>query len=327
VVISHFPNPLKFIGIVFLIALSAVAAPHAFAQEPVRGDKIVRNDGRAFEIKNSPRTYSPSKSVTIDPRQLVNQTVPTRQLLQFNALPNSIIVTSAPSPESVIGADGRTRVGDTTVFPYSAIVELEIDFPYGSVLCSGWMIGPDTVATAAHCLYYSGLGGWAQNVMAYPGRDGTLAPFGSVAGLNWNVRQKWIDTQGPRHDYGVIKLSSPIGDTVGYFGYEYNARSPFFIGKPVTVSGYPGDKYNAEAYTQWQMAGTIAKAHKRRLFYTIDTFGGQSGSPLFGRWVRKDCDPCAFGIHTYGVGGNWDMNSATRITRPVFNFMQSAAAP
>ncbi|RIK18768.1 MAG: hypothetical protein DCC52_15630 [Chloroflexi bacterium] len=89
-------------------------------------------------------------------------------------------VNSSTKPFRRASSCSLTRCPITTVFPYSAIVELEIDFPYGSVLCSGWMIGPDTVATAAHCLYYSGLGGWAQNVMAYPGRDGTLAPFGSV---------------------------------------------------------------------------------------------------------------------------------------------------
>lgn len=315
------------IAISLLLLFAVVPAPRAFAQAPTRDDKIVRNDGRTFEIQNSARTYSPSNAVTIDPRQLKNETIPPRKLLQFHALPNSIIVDENPPPNSVIGADGRTRVLDTTVFPYSAIVQLEVDFRFGSALCSGWMIGPDTVATAAHCLHYPGLGGWAQSITAYPGRDGALAPFGGVAALNWNVRQKWIDTQGPGHDYGVIQLADPIGNTVGYFGYQYNTKNQFYVGKPVTVSGYPGDKNGDEAGTQWMMDGQIDKAHKRRLFYSIDTYGGQSGSPLYGKWTRKECDPCAFGIHTYGVGGNWTMNSATRITKGVFNFLQSASAP
>ncbi len=313
------------ISLLFLFAF--VSAPNAFAQEPARGDKIVRNDGRTFEIQDSARTYAPSNAVTIDSRQLKNEIVPPRKLLQFHALPNSIIVDENPPPNSVIGGDGRTRVPDTTVFPYSAIVQLEVDFRFGSALCSGWMMGPDTVATAAHCLYYSGLGGWAEAITAYPGRDGNVAPFGSVVATHWNVRQKWIDTQGPRHDYGVIQLADPIGNTVGYFGYQYNAKNQFYLGKPVTLSGYPGDKYGDEAGTQWMMDGQIDKVQKRRLFYTIDTYGGQSGSPLYGKWTRKECDPCAFGIHSYGVGGHWTMNSATRITKPVFNFLQSASAP
>ncbi len=324
--ISRFPILRQTIALAFVFLPLFFAAPSAFAQKPIAGDALVRNDGRVIEIKNSTRAYAPSKSVTIDARQLVNETVPPRQLLQFTAQANALAVSANASPDSIIGPDGRTRVANTAIFPYSAMVQLEIDFPYGSVLCSGWMNGADTVATAAHCLYYAGLGGWAQRITAYPGRDGALAPFGSVAALNWNVRQKWINTQGARHDYGVIRLAEPIGETVGYFGYEYTARNQFYVGKPVTLSGYPGDKYGAEAATQWMMSGQIAQARKRRLFYSIDTYGGQSGSPVYGVWTRKDCAPCVFGIHTYGVGGAWSINSATRITRPVFNFMQSAAA-
>ncbi len=310
-----------------LLLFVGVSAPRALAQQPDRGDKLVRNDGRAFEIQASPRAYSPSKSVTIAASQLKNEIVPRKKLLVFSGSPNALVVGDALTPDSIIGGDGRTRVPDTTVFPYSAITQLEIDFPFGSVLCSGWMISPNAVATAAHCLYYSALGGWAQTITAYPGRAGDLAPFGGVAATNWNVSQKWLNTQAPRHDYGVIQLAEPIGDTVGYFGYQFNTRNQFFVGKPVVVSGYPGDKYDAEAGTQWQMSGKIAQARKRRLFYNIDTYGGQSGSPLYGKWVRKDCDPCVFGIHTYGVGGNWTRNSATRITKGVFNFMQAASAP
>lgn len=320
---------IRKIGLVFfslLLLALASSAPRAFAQGPTRHNKIVRNDGRTFEIKASARAYSASKSVVIDRSALVNETVPTKKLLLLDALPNSIIASDGPPPTSVIGADGRTRVTDTTVFPYSAIVQLEVEFPFGTALCSGWMTGPDTVATAAHCLYYSGLGGWAEGITAYPGRNGSVAPFGGTAATFWNVRQKWIDTEGAGNDYGVIQLASPIGNTVGYFGYEYNTRNQFYLGRPVTVSGYPGDKFGGEADTQWMMDGTIGKAHKRRLFYDIDTYAGQSGSPLYGRWTRKDCDPCAFGIHTYGVGGNWTMNSATRITKDVFNFLQSAGS-
>jgi V8-like Glu-specific endopeptidase len=40
----------------------------------------------------------------------------------------------------------------------------------------------------------------------------------------------------------------------------------------------------------------------RRLFYEVDTFGGQSGAPV---WIHADenAPPVAVGIHAYGVGG------------------------
>jgi glutamyl endopeptidase len=295
------------------------------ADRPTRGDKIVRNDGSTFAIQDSPLTYSPSYAVTITPAQLKNETVPPKKLKLFAPNPNSIIGGDGPTPESIIGPDGRVKVTDTTVFPYSAIVEIEVDFPYASALCSGFLIAPATVATAGHCLYYSSFGGWAQSITVYPGRNGAIAPFGSVTGKTWSVRQKWVNRESPGVDYGVIQLTLPIGHTVGYFGYQYNDRNGFYVGKKATVSGYPGDKINADANTQWMMQGQIDIAHKRRLFYAMDTYAGQSGSPLYGAWVKRDCNPCGFGIHTYGVGGNWTENSATRITQGVFNFLQSAS--
>ncbi len=300
-------------------------APHARAGRPGQ-DNIVRNDGRVFEIQESPRTYSPSHAVTITRDQLKNERVPHQELVTVSPNPQNIR-DGALEPESIIGPDGRTRVTDTTVFPYSAIVDLEVHFDFATALCSGWMIAPDRVATAGHCLYYPGFGGWAKSIVAYPGRDGSNAPFGSVNATYWSVRQKWVNALSPGVDYGVIQLASPIGNTVGWFGYQYNDRNSFFIGRTVTVSGYPGDKTGDEADTQWMMQGQISSANKRRLFYSIDTYGGQSGSPLYGAWGKRECSPCGFGIHTYGVGGGWTENSATRITKSVFNFLQSAAAP
>lgn len=309
-----------------LVLLFTFPAPDARAQRPVRGEKIVRNDGRTITIQNSPLTFSPSFEGNHAASQRLNQSVTAKPLRLFAPKPNAAQGDDGPSPTSIIGEDGRVQVTDTTVFPYSAIVELEVNFRYAAAQCSGWMIAPDRIATAGHCLYYGSFGGWAESITAYPGRNGTNAPFGSFAAKHWSVPQRWINRRATGVDYGVIQLDSPIGDTVGYFGYKYTEKENFFPGRAATVGGYPGDKVNAQANTQWTMQGQISRARPRRLFYPIDTFAGQSGSPLYGRW-NKRCNPCGFGIHTYGVGGGWTENSATRITKNVFDFFQSASAP
>lgn len=309
-----------------LALLFASPPHHARAQRPVGGDTIVRNDGRTIAIQNSPLTLSPSFPGAIANHKLLNETVATKPLRLFAPKPNSAQGDDAPSPESIIGQDGRVQVADTTVFPYSAIIELEVNFPYTSAQCSGWMIGPDKIATAGHCLYYGSFGGWANSITAYPGRNGANAPFGSFAAKYWSVPQRWINGHATGRDYGVIQLNSRIGDTVGYFGYKYTERKNFFPSRTANVGGYPGDKVNDQANTQWTAQGQISRAKRRRLFYSMDTYAGQSGAPLYGRWNRN-CSPCGFGIHTYGVGGGWTENSATRITKNVFDFFQSASAP
>jgi glutamyl endopeptidase len=50
----------------------------------------------------------------------------------------------------------------------------------------------------------------------------------------------------------------------------------------------------------------------RKVYYDIDTAGGQSGSAVYR--IDGNGDRIAFGIHAYGGGTT---NSATRITTPV----------
>lgn len=88
------------------------------------------------------------------------------------------------------------------------------------------------------------------------------------------------------------------------------------VGLPVQVSGYPGDKPFG---THWSTSGDIAISEASKTRYKHDTFGGQSGGPVFQTdRVGSFCSgPCVNTIHAYGVfNGN---NSGTRINQSVFN--------
>ncbi|MET1138381.1 trypsin-like serine protease, partial [Bacillus subtilis] len=91
------------------------------------------------------------------------------------------------SIKSVIGSDDRTRVTNTTAYPYRAIVHISSSI--GS--CTGWMIGPKTVATAGHCIYDTSSGSFAGTATVSPGRNGTSYPYGSVKSTRYFIPSGW----------------------------------------------------------------------------------------------------------------------------------------
>lgn len=293
---------------VALFGVLSTAQPALAANnDPLR---IVRNDGVVFDIKASDLLFSESHVLSVSPESLVNADAGAKN---FKPQGNY-------SAESVIGPDGRTQVTNTTTYPNTAIAQLEMAFPGGNYICSAWFIDANRLATAGHCVYDAAAGGWATGITVIPGRNGGTAPFGSFSATNWYATSGWVNTGKSKYDYAVIKLGSNVGNTVGWFGYGWTSVDSFFLNHKATVRGYPGDKTYG---TMWTMSGKISQVKPTRLYYTIDTFGGQSGSPLYGKW-NKNCNPCGFGIHT--LGGT-SKNSATRITKNVFNFFQSAGIP
>lgn len=290
-----------------LLALTPLPIARAAADDP---GQMVRNDGARFDIPTAKSAYLPSHAVNAEASKRTDQKIQAKNLPPLGT----------KGTESVIGPDGRTPVTATTTFPNSAIAMLEVYFPGGSGSCTGWFIDANRLVTAAHCLYDNSLGGFAFDIDVYPGRDGVVAPYGIFSAGNWYVTSKWMDTASPKFDYGVITLNSNIGDTVGWFGVKPQTTSDVLLDHKLKVRGYPGDKPYG---TLWNMGGKIERVNKTRFFYSIDTFGGQSGSPAYGK-NGKDCNPCVFGVHTYGIGGGWTTNSASRITLKAYNFIANA---
>ena len=212
---------------------------------------------------------------------------------------------------SIIGADTRTRVNPTTGYPARAIAL--VTFNGGS--CTGWFISKDTVATAGHCVHSGGPGGdWRTNVRVYPGRNGSVSPYGSCTAKRLHSVTGWTGSSDETYDYGAIKLNCTVGNTVGWFGFFWQAAS--LNGLPATVAGYPDDK----GFQQWKATSTVSATQTRQVFYKNDTRPGQSGAPIY--YNKTGCGQCSMGIHAYGVHGSSPHNAnnhGTRITQSVFN--------
>ncbi len=223
-----------------------------------------------------------------------------------------------PGLETVIGPDDRVKITNTAIYPWRANCSLLITARDNSMwIGTGWFNGPHTVITAGHCVFIKGSGvpgrdGWVKSIRVMPGRNGNALPYGAVTSSNLRSVLGWTRDGDQNYDYGAIILSTNLGNTTGWFGFGVYSDGDLTnsIGN---LSGYPGDK---PAGTQWYHARKIVSVGARKVYYDIDTFGGQSGSAVYriingGRY--------AVAIHAYGVGGGVTLNSGTRITTPVFN--------
>jgi glutamyl endopeptidase len=199
-------------------------------------------------------------------------------------------------------------------FPYRAIGLLTYNQGGGSFVCSGWLIGPNTVATAGHCVNAGRGGPWSTNMRFYPGRNGASAPFGFCSARTLFSVVGWVTSGNEEYDYGAVKLNCTVGNVTGWFGFYATGFSQ--VGLSVLLTGYPAEKPSA---TQWGGGGDINVSQVRKTRYMIDTSGGQSGAPVIeadrGASASNCFGACGVAIHAYGVSGGF--NSGTRINSEV----------
>jgi V8-like Glu-specific endopeptidase len=215
--------------------------------------------------------------------------------------------------ETVLGPDDRRKITNTRVFPWRTICYLEITAADGRrYLGTGNFIGPHTVMTAGHCIYMHRHGGWVRSIRVIPGANGSSEPYGSATAVRFVTVRGWIRSRSPNYDYGAIILSSDtIGRRVGWMGFAALTWLSL-IRLRINNSGYPADKPRK---TQWWNCNRIVFVSPRRVYYLLDTYGGQSGSPV---WRYRNGRRHQIAIHAYGGTSS---NSGTRIIKPVFDNM------
>lgn len=217
--------------------------------------------------------------------------------------------------EVVLGTDDRVRVSRERMRlnPWRQICALRIvSESKRTYVGTGWFIAPGVLATAGHCVYLQDDGGWATSIRVIPAKWGPQEPFLSQTSRRFASVRGWVKERKRDFDYGVIFLDDPsTGAQVGNFAVEALAIQEL-KGIDGQVSGYPADRDRAE-YQYFHMR-PLTDVTDTRLVYEIDTFGGQSGSPIWQETEERGV--LAIGIHTTG---GLTSNSGTRITEDVLD--------
>ena len=144
----------------------------------------------------------------------------------------------------------------------------------GSQWCTGFLIGPDTLITAGHCVHPGGAGStWypPTALRVYPAYNPSSAnptPFGSCGVTSTMAPAGWTTSADDQYDYGAMKLDCTVGNQTGWFGWWWQPTS--LDGQLSKIIGYPGDKAGAAVEEQGlrplhgRPAALLRQRHRRR---------------------------------------------------------------
>ena len=220
------------------------------------------------------------------------------------------------STTSIIGTDDRWKITAIRKYPFRTIARIQVQYQDGTVECgTGAMISPKLVATAGHVLINSN-GSRPKSIKMQFGQNGSEV-FYETSSWRAYIYRGGFETDRPvEADYGFIALwDDTVSKATGYMGIQ---TAPSLDDRLFTA-GYPGDK---GPYYMYGATGLIQYMNGDLIYHTMDTYGGQSGSPVY--ITDKANSPYLVAMHTAGTytSGGAPVNLARRLDPGLFQWLK-----
>lgn len=196
----------------------------------------------------------------------------------------------ATRPLWVFGPDDRAAYMDST-WPWGLVGKV---FTSGGWTGSAALIGPRLIATAGHVVPWGSGSWWMRFVPAF--YNGSSLHGAGVESYVSDARGYNTNGSVTGYDWAVCRLYEPLGDWLGYFGY--NGYSSSWEDRPYwTLLGYPGAVASGQR-PSWQ--GSVSSFDTdsdsnggMEIETKADLTPGNSGGPMFGWW---NGDPRLIGV-------------------------------
>jgi V8-like Glu-specific endopeptidase len=180
-------------------------------------------------------------------------------------------------PMNVFEEDNRRPLRETS-YPWSAIGKVQMQNGH----CTGTLVAPDLVLTAAHCLYDEKGNPTSATVVFHPN------DLGNGQGATANMTQHWVGARDyakrVQADWALIRLDRDLGSKFGTMPLRNvdwkNPEAVKTVAKKVTLAGYSAD------FQEGRVAGvhegcSIRSVEGDLLYHDCDSDRGSSGGALF----------------------------------------------